>query len=351
MSAAKSLQSANFTESPSISHLEYPIHPVMPSITGIIVWTRRMGRPLAVAGGILSVGNAEDRLFAAACLLATLLATSGCTVCRQAKRTLCTEPLRYSAAVDRKRSLETYRSWAERAWMQECQTCGSMPTSDTYKAGFSDGFTDYVYAGGTGEPPPAPPREFWNLCERSPAGAAAANNWFAGYRHGARVARDGGYRQRGVVITSMMPRDEELRADDGLLMTPEGMGGTAPPSFEGEVLGPALEDGAGMEGADPAELPSPPAAIEQPESNPSDESSGELPIPPPRASDESSQKSASAFKSALLHAAERHRTISTAPLTAGDSVEPAIASEPILSETESADLPSPNSLRARTQTD
>jgi hypothetical protein len=280
-------------------------------------------------------------------VLATLLAAPGCTVCRQAKRTLCTEPLRYSAAVDRKRSLETYRSWAERAWMQECRTCG-MPTSDTYKAGFSDGFTDYVYAGGTGEPPPAPPREFWNLSERSPAGAAAANDWFAGYRHGARVARDGGYRQRGVVITSMIPRDEEPRADDGLLMTPQGMGAPTPPAFEGEVLGPALEDGAGVEEANPNELPSPPAAIEPPEGGAPGESSGELPIPPPRASDESSQQSANAFKSALLHAAERHRVTSTAQIT-GDSVEPAIASESIPSEISSAQLPTANSLRASTQ--
>jgi hypothetical protein len=69
--------------------------------------------------------------------------------------------------------------------------------------GFLDGFTDFVYAGGSGEPPPVPPRQFWNVEWRSPRGHEASQDWFSGYRHGARVARDGGFRQRAIVQSSV----------------------------------------------------------------------------------------------------------------------------------------------------
>src|SRR5688500_7470219 len=70
--------------------------------------------------------------------------------------------------------------------------------------GFRDGFVDFVYLGGTGEPPPVPPRQFWNVMLRSPEGKVRANLWFDGYRHGAAVARDGGYRELGRVHSSLI---------------------------------------------------------------------------------------------------------------------------------------------------
>jgi hypothetical protein len=71
-----------------------------------------------------------------------------------------------------------------------------------YRSGFLDGFVDYTYAGGTGEPPPVPPRTFWNVQLRSLEGKARVNQWFAGYRHGARMAASGGYRALATIHTS-----------------------------------------------------------------------------------------------------------------------------------------------------
>src|SRR4029079_17454825 len=55
---------------------------------------------------------------------------------------------------------------------------------------------------GTGEPPPVPPRQYWNAILRTEHGKQRANQWFEGYRHGARVARDGDFREMGIVHSS-----------------------------------------------------------------------------------------------------------------------------------------------------
>jgi hypothetical protein len=77
-----------------------------------------------------------------------------------------------------------------------------------YKRGFEDGFSDYLYAGGTGEPPPVPPRRLWNLDYRTPAGQNAVQNWFAGFRRGAGAARDAGYRRIVTVPASVAMNQE-----------------------------------------------------------------------------------------------------------------------------------------------
>jgi len=115
---------------------------------------------------------------------------------------------------DRKRSIETYRWWADRAWREQCSSDPEGCESRAYVAGFKEGFVDYVYGGGSGEPPPVPPRPFWNVEERNPRGHSAATDWFAGYRHGAQVAREEGYRKRALVPSSLFlldPQEERWR--------------------------------------------------------------------------------------------------------------------------------------------
>jgi hypothetical protein len=131
-----------------------------------------------------------------------LAAAVGCSTCEQARRTLLEEPAEYSWRKDRNRSLKTYRQWANEVWRTESAACGQRVIAEEYILGFRDGFVDYVYAGGEGNPPPVPPRRFWNVAWRTPEGQAAAGDWFAGYRHGSAAARDGGYRQRALVQSS-----------------------------------------------------------------------------------------------------------------------------------------------------
>lgn len=132
------------------------------------------------------------------CILAT-----GCTVYQNALRTLRYEPAAYCWKHDRCRSVELYRQWADQAWREESQSCREMRGQKDYVMGFRDGFVDYVYAGGNGEPPPVPPRQFWNVGLRSPDGKQRVNQWFEGYRHGAQVARAGGYRDLATVQSSL----------------------------------------------------------------------------------------------------------------------------------------------------
>jgi hypothetical protein len=113
------------------------------------------------------------------------------------------EPSSFWWKTDRDRSRDTYRLWANQAWEQEGQGCAAAGSTSDYEAGFKDGFVDYVFAGGTGEPPPLPPRTFWNMDLRLPEGRERANQWFAGYRHGAQVARESGYRNLAEVQTSL----------------------------------------------------------------------------------------------------------------------------------------------------
>lgn len=134
---------------------------------------------------------------------ACILSATGCSTCRQAKRTALDEPAEFSTKKDQQRSLQQYRAWADEAWAGYSRQCPPEGSSEALAAGFRDGFVDFVYAGGTGEPPPVPPRMYWNLAWRSPDGQRAADDWFVGYRAGAQMARDGGYRQSAIVQSSL----------------------------------------------------------------------------------------------------------------------------------------------------
>lgn len=134
--------------------------------------------------------------------LLQLAPTVGCSVYQQYRRTMLLEPSEYSWRNDRHRSLKVYRQWADQAWAEAGGASPQDGMVDDYALGFRDGFVDYVYAGGEGEPPPIPPRKFWNVAWRTPEGDVGARQWFSGYRHGAQVARNGGYRDGGIIPSS-----------------------------------------------------------------------------------------------------------------------------------------------------
>jgi hypothetical protein len=87
-----------------------------------------------------------------------------------------------------------YRQWATAAWGKIAPTAPAVPSSGDYADGFQEGFVDYLDAGGTGEPPPLPPRRYQALRYQTAQGYEAIDAWFAGYRHGVAVARQGPYR-------------------------------------------------------------------------------------------------------------------------------------------------------------
>jgi len=227
-------------------------------------------------------------------VVAGVLLLGGCTVCRQTRRTMLEEPAQFSADKDRERTLATYRMWAESAWRRERGACSAFSASDEYSLGFRDGFVDYVYAGGTGEPPPVPPHKFWNVAWRTASGQAAAADWFAGYRHGAGVARDGGFRQQAVVLPS-------LGSITGHGLHPDLM---PPDAIVGESMGTPPED-LGPPPPPEVEIGEPPSA---PEGAAPSKRTLPAPQPAPTENDEADQtasRSAVAFQSMLRSAASR----------------------------------------------
>ncbi len=87
------------------------------------------------------------------------------------------------------------REWAEAAWQQICAAGAGTFFSQDYAHGFKDGFAEYLFRGGDGEPPLVAPLRYRDARYQNEAGYRAVQDWFAGYRHGAAMARDSGARR------------------------------------------------------------------------------------------------------------------------------------------------------------
>lgn len=126
-------------------------------------------------------------------LVAVSLLGSGCALVHDATSMMVHE---MHGSVADIREMHRDRGWAEAAWERTRVTCPpSQASSNDYADGFQEGFAHFVFRGGNGEPPPLAPRRYRNLDRQTPCGFAAMEDWFAGFRHGATVARDGGFRR------------------------------------------------------------------------------------------------------------------------------------------------------------
>jgi hypothetical protein len=123
---------------------------------------------------------------------------SGCSLVGDATRTVVQETRLY---LDTRAEEARNRRWAEQAWEEVRTSSGPAIYSDDYADGFKAGFADHLFAGGSGEPPPLPPRRYWARRYETPDGYTAIQDWFTGFRQGAAAARDGGYR-RWVTVPS-----------------------------------------------------------------------------------------------------------------------------------------------------
>lgn len=97
------------------------------------------------------------------------------------------------------------RHAARAAWRQIPKEDGH-EYSAAYVKGFEDGFVDYVDAAGTGEPPAIPPIHLRRTLLRSEESQPSIEDWYAGFRHGAGVARESGLRERAVLPVGLPPR-------------------------------------------------------------------------------------------------------------------------------------------------
>src|SRR5437763_11551304 len=117
---------------------------------------------------------------------------SGCALVQDGSRNLCSG---FCAPFEAHRENARNRRWAEDAWLGVSGSDGPCKRNDDYAQGFKDGYTEYLYRGGDGEPPLLPPLRYRHVKYQTPQGYGAVEDWFAGYRHGAGVARDTGARR------------------------------------------------------------------------------------------------------------------------------------------------------------
>ena len=127
------------------------------------------------------------RGFRLALLLAVstlLLASTGCSLTRGVR-----EYISYNDGVNDFVLGWRNSVWARQAWQDRAPHFGDQPQLGAFGAGFRAGYTD-VATGGTGCPPPLPPRKYWSWKYQTPEGQAKVAAWFSGYPYGAQAAEE-----------------------------------------------------------------------------------------------------------------------------------------------------------------
>lgn len=125
----------------------------------------------------------------------------GCGLAVNATRNLVAE---MSEAQDGHRENIWHRKLANSAWNSLREARPGQTYSKDYVQGFKEGFVDSLDTGGTGQAPPLAPRKYLTGRCQTPQGYQTMEEWFAGFRHGAAVAKGSGY-CRG--ITPLHPSD------------------------------------------------------------------------------------------------------------------------------------------------
>jgi hypothetical protein len=126
----------------------------------------------------------------------------GCSPIANAVRVNIVEPTEYSRRVDDCVEHERFRALGEAIWQEILAASPEITYSPDYELGFLDGFEAYLFKGGNALPPPLPPRYYWRPEFENVAGRVAIQDWFTGYRRGAALAKQSGYRRLVTVPAS-----------------------------------------------------------------------------------------------------------------------------------------------------
>lgn len=130
--------------------------------------------------------------------LGLCLPSTGCHVFWYGTYNLVEESVR---ALDERSTCQRNANLAHVAWRRVEEETGSDRTySADYICGFKQGFADYLDSGGAAEAPPLPPPRYWTVHYQTPEGRQAVADWTTGFRHGALLARDSGFREERVLV-------------------------------------------------------------------------------------------------------------------------------------------------------
>jgi hypothetical protein len=184
-----------------------------------------------------------------------------------AVRTTIVEPAAFARRVDDCVDASRASALAEAAWEQLEEAHPDAGYSTDFALGFQEGFAAFIYKGGSGNPPPLPPRYYWRPEFDSVIGHVAIQDWFAGYRRGTAAAKASGLRYLVIVPASTaLPRRSP---------PPALPSGTAAGSAQGQVAPPPAE-------VLPQPRQIPPVLPKEPEApGQTEQETALLPAPPP----------------------------------------------------------------------
>ena len=118
-------------------------------------------------------------------LLGLGIVSPGCALVEDAGRNFCVA-LKTPLEIHRERVRN--EKWAENSWQMICEKDGPAAHSADFAHGFKDGFAEYLFRGGDGEPPLVAPLKYRDIRYQNPAGYRAIQDWFDGFRLGAVTA-------------------------------------------------------------------------------------------------------------------------------------------------------------------
>jgi hypothetical protein len=217
-------------------------------------------------------------------LLAACLCGPGCSFVGIMKQNLFLEPKRL---FEDRILVQRHERLAQIAWDEMIGQYGCQFSED-YHTGFIDGFVDYLTFGSTApegygnEPmvPAVPPPHYRRVKALSPENLQAADDWFAGFRHGSSTAQATGLRK--LVEVPVFDRPRPAIFEGGRFRelpggSSRGFGSTNPSSTEGETL-PSPRT---VTGGEPASNPATPPAGGGPAVPPPNTPAGGGPAVPP----------------------------------------------------------------------
>jgi hypothetical protein len=197
-------------------------------------------------------------------LLAACLCGPGCSFVGIIKQNLYLEPKRL---FEDRILIKRHERLAQLAWEEMIGQYGCQFSED-YHTGFIDGFVDFLTFGSVApegygnEPmvPAVPPPHYRRVKALSPENLRAADDWFAGFRHGSSTAQATGLRKLVEVPVFDRPRPAifeggRFRELGGSSST--GGGSTNPAPTEGETLPAPRSVPAGEPDTKPANPPAP----------------------------------------------------------------------------------------------
>lgn len=134
-------------------------------------------------------------------LIVLSMLAPGCAPIDNSLRTVLFEPHHYWHYWDEHRRLKHHRKLGRQVFAGIVSEEGDCYSAD-FADGFVEGFADYLFAGGTGEPPAFPPRRYWKETYANASGQQAVQDWFSGFRYGAEMAMVRGDREHTVLAYS-----------------------------------------------------------------------------------------------------------------------------------------------------